>query len=297
MQKKVVGWQSEVADKEVLCAYYHVKSDDIADQLGPLGAAAWDELVTNEQPETILRGSKAYIEASDIRRPNKAKDAADLQAMQQFLLPVFAGDMAQTGDVGPLNGFIQAMGDASEIDVSHFLFPEKPPNEIAQQAQVADVEKVKAETEKLKAEAQCTLQEHEGQQQEAQMKMQVAEHGAQIKQQESEQKLQLQAEEAKLKQQTKLQELALKGEQHQMTMQQKREQAQQDLAMKLMENVQGARHKEDEHQQGMRVRDEQAESDAQRGNLITAQKMLSSRAEHSLRMQQMKEKKPETNNG
>ena len=159
MQRRIADWQSEVADKEVLCMYTHVQASDIAEQLGPLGVVAYEQLVTNEQPEAILRGSKCFVEASDMARPNKERDAAMLTGMQQYLVPVLAGHMAQSNDPNPLNGLISAIGEATEIDVSQFLLPQPgPPDEqtvqLQQAMQQAELARLQAEGQKIAAEAQ-----------------------------------------------------------------------------------------------------------------------------------------------
>jgi len=223
MQKKVAAWQSAVADSEVFCSYIHVSSRDIAEQLGPLGVATWDELVTNEAPEAILRGSKAFVEASAIRRPNKAKDSADLQAMQQYLIPVLQGYMAQTGNQLPMNGFIKAMGEAMEMDVSEFLFPEQQPDENAQQMQQLEMERAQAEVEKLSADAEKSRATAMATANQAQS----SEHDAMLKQQTAEHAMSLKERDAELKQMTQAQ-----------SMEQRRREAQQKLALQLAQGVQ-----------------------------------------------------------
>jgi len=282
MRKKIAAWQSRIADKEIWCAYTHVSSESIADQLGPLGAVAWDMLVTNENPEAILRGSKAYVEASDIRRPNKAKDTADLEAMQQYYLPILASHMAQTGDVGPINGYVESYGEAAEIDVSKILLPPQEPDATAQQMQQAELMKVQAEAENLQAEAQkyladaeATANEGETAMQDAQIKAQTAEHGMQIKQQEAE-----------IKAATAEQQMAMKAADHEMTAEQRMAEARQKLGIQLMESQQKMQQNAVTHSQDTAIADDRAQSDAQRSAMIGFQKMLFNRAEHAQRMQQ-----------
>lgn len=228
MQKRVAEWQSEVAGKEAFCLYSHVHASDIAEQLGPLGRPAWEMLVTNEEPESFLRSSQCYIEASEISRPNKSHDAQMLQGMQQYLIPVLAGEFAQSRNSDPLNGFIKAMGDSMDIDVTGFLLPPPPdPEDQAQQmqqqmqqAQVqAELQKTQAEAAKLQAEAQNLTMSGQNSQQElaikaqesqgkiqlaqtlAQIKQQQAEHGMSLKGQDTQMKLMTMAQAAKLKEQ------------------------------------------------------------------------------------------------
>lgn len=293
MQKKVAAWQSDVADKEVFCLYKHTRSRDIREQLGPLGVAAYDELVTNEAPENILRGSKAYIEASDIRRPNKAKDAADLQQMQQYLLPVLANELAQHGDPQPLNGFVQAMGDAMEIEVGAFLIPAPEPDEGAQQMQQAELAKVQSETDKLTAEAeraradaQTKVATQQNAAQDNQLKMAVATHAANLKQQTAEHGMQLKEQQAILTAQQKQHEMATKQDAHEQLLAQKQQEARQKLGMTLLEAAQKSKQNQVTHLHQTGMADQKAQDDARRGNLITYQKLWNTALMHNQKMQQ-----------
>ena len=282
MQKKVAGWQSEVADKEVLCAYMHVSAQDIAEQLGPFGTVVWDMLVTNESAESILRGSKAYIEASEIRRPNKAKDMADLQGLQQYLMPILANYMAQTGDPGPLNGLVKAFGEAGEIETKEFMLPAPQPNEAADQQQQAELAKLEAETDKLRADAQKTMaeannvgQDHESKLLDAELKQRTAEHQMGLKERDAE-----------LKAVTTQQSMAQKAEQHGQQMDQRQQEARQKLAIQLLQAHQKLNQNAAGHVQQTAIADQQARDDARRGNMIAYQKMEMAQAQHAQRMQQ-----------
>lgn len=281
MQKKVAAWQGRVAEKEVLCAYSHVDSDDIKEQLGPLGIQAWDMLIKSEPEETVLRGAQATVEASGIARPNKRKDMGDLQQLQQVLLPILQGHLAQTGDPNPLNGFLKAIGRAGEMEVDEFLIPEMPPNESNQAMQDAELQKTQAEAEKLMAEAEKAKAEAEGLlsgdngQRDAEIKAQQAEHQMSIKERQA----QLQSESKQL-------EMAHKQEMHAQTMEQRRQEAQQKLAMQLMQNRQKMEQNAISHDHQMELADDRTRQDAQRSNMISATRMLQSQAEHAMRMQQ-----------
>lgn len=285
MQKKVAAWQSEVADKEVLCAYIHVKAADIADALGPFGVVAWDELITNESPESILRGSKAFIEASGIRRPNKAKDMMDLQGMQQYLMPILAGYMTQTNDPGPLNGFIKSLGEAGEIETDGFLFPEPQPNPQMEQQQQAELAKLEAETRKLDADAQKTMAEAENVGSDNETK--ILDH--QLKQQTAQQQMDLKERDAQLKAETKQQELQHKQVAHEQDMQMRQQEARQKLGLQLMQTHQKMQQAQATHQQQSGILDQKAQDDARRGNMIAYQKMLMARAEQQNRQQGSKQ--------
>lgn len=289
MRKKVAAFQSRVADKEVFCAYSHVRSSDIADQLGPLGVAAWDMLVTTENPEAILRSSKCFVEASSIRRPNKQKDTDDLKEMQQYLLPILAGQMAQTGDVGPINGFIASFGDAAEIDVTPFMFPEPQADPINDEMKALTLEKLKAEIQKMQADATKSMadaeavgSEGEVAMQDAQVKAQSAEHDAMLKAQVAEHSLTVKEREAQMKLAAQQQEMVNKQDEHQLTMEQRQQEARQAMGLELMKALQGMQVEGAKHQQTAEITDEKARDDVRRSNMITSAKLLNMRAERAI---------------
>lgn len=158
MRKRVAEWMSAVAATELFAVYSHMGTEDVADDLGPVWALVWEMLVQNEDPDVVLRSSECFVEASDIGRPNRERDADQLQQLTQYLLPILAQHLAQTGDPAPMNGFVKAIGVASNIDVSGFLIPEpQSPDEQAQMAQQyqqqLEMQKLQAEISKLTAEA------------------------------------------------------------------------------------------------------------------------------------------------
>jgi hypothetical protein len=293
MQKQFAAFQSRVADKEVFCAYIHVSSADVADVLGPLGVPAYDTLVTQESPEAILRGQKAIVEASGIRRPNKAKDMADLQGMQQYWVPIMAQQLAQTGDVRQMNGYLKAIGEAAEIDVSEFLFPEQPPNEIGQQMQEAGLQKVQAEIQKLladaeksHADAQAAGTKGEQMLQDASIKSAVAEHGMSLKERAAEHAASLKERQADLALEQQQHDSINKQETHEQGMHHRQQQAIQALGLQFMDKIHSASQKAADHLQQRAILDDKSREDARRSNLIANQKMVQSNAMHDQRMKQ-----------
>lgn len=307
MQKCVADMQSEVADKEVYCMYSHVSSDDIADQLGPIGVKAYDMLVTAESPEAVLRGSKCFVEASEMARPNKARDAAMLQQLQPTLLPILAGHLAQHNDPGPVNAWIEAVGEASELDLDSIMIPTPAPDNEAiamQQAQQqADLDEKVAKAQKLTAEAQMIQATGETSVQDAQMKMQQAEHAMSLKEQDAALKAQQAEHQMQIKQmeteakvagaqemnQAKVdalvQQMMLKEKETaanvqgkeavvSQTLMQQMAAARQKLAMEIIAGQQKLGHAEESHQQALSHAEEKLQQDAQRSNMIMANRMM-----------------------
>lgn len=307
MRKCVAEWQSEVADSEVFCTWYHVKSSDLKEELGPTGVVAFDMLVTNAEPEAILRGCYATVEASEIARPNKERDSAMLDRMQQVFVPIFAGFLAQHNNPKPINGFLKSIAEATDIDVTPFMIPElEPDNQVVamQQAmQQAELEKTQADAAKTMAEAQNIGQQGQVAQQDAQIKAQQAEHQMSLKEREAALKeqmamvqMQIKQEEAANKlaaQDLQVQTKAMAGTQqieqkqkqfefdtltkqaqaHQ-SMEQHREEARQKLMTNMLMTRQGLLQKDQAHQLQLTHADEKAAQDAQHSNMIVANRMM-----------------------
>ncbi len=307
MRKCVAEWQSAVADSEVLCAYTHVRASDMARQLGPLGMAAYEMLITNADPEEILRGCDCYIEASAIARPNKERDAAFLDRMQQTAVPILSNWMAMHNDPGPLNSFWRAIGDASGIDVEQFLIPTPEPDnqavQMQQAMQQAELQKTQAEATKLNAEAQAAGGTNEMAMQDAQLKAQQAEHAmglkehdAQLKAQQAEHKMaiaqataeaKIQAQHVQTEQkavanhENMLQKNAqaedarmTKAQQARQQMILRQEEAKQKLFQEMMKGRQASQQSHETHQQALTQAEEKAQQDARHSNMIMMNRMM-----------------------
>jgi hypothetical protein len=294
LQKRVAAWQSRVADSEVFCMYTHVDgARDLPEQLGPLGVAAYKTLITDEEPEHILHGSKAVVLASDIRRPNKSKDMADLQGLVQYLLPICSEYMFQNNKPGPLNQFIRAYEDAGEIDLN-LQFPEpQPPDENAvamQQAQLAEAqakaEKLSADAQKSRADAQASAINGQAAQNDARMKMAVAEHGMRLKQQAAEHALDVKGQTAALANVAAKQKMLNFQDEHEQQMDARAAQAKQELAAKLWQNMQQLHQSAQTHVHERTIADDKASSDMQRANVIAEQRRLNMAADRQIRRQE-----------
>lgn len=292
MQRRCAEWMSAVADLEVFCSWSHVQADDIADVLGPLGAEAWRMLVTEESEEVILRGSKCYVEASEMSRPSKENDRALLDRMAQTIVPILAGYGAQTGDYAPLNGWFKAVGDASEIDVAKFLIPPQEPDQQAQQMQqataAATLQKLQAETAKLQADAQATaataqaagMDGQNAQQQrmldfqlkqaDAATKQELAQHDAQLRAASAEHDMSLKQQDAALKQQTAMAGLAISAQEAQL----KAASTQQDMQLKAAQAAQDADLKQQEFQFGVATKAGEAQMTAAQREQSARQDMI-----------------------
>jgi hypothetical protein len=121
MQQQVIEWQSQVASLERIAAGWNVQGKTLAPMFGSVGAALWDQLITNVPPEMYVREMQSRVEADSLRRPNKERDNANLQVLGQWATPVLQWYAQSTGDVEPLNAILRASGDAVNQDVSGWM--------------------------------------------------------------------------------------------------------------------------------------------------------------------------------
>lgn len=294
LQKRVAAWQSRVADKEVFCMYTHVDgARDLPEQLGPLGVAAYRELITNEAPEHILHGSKSIVQASEIRRPNKSKDMADLQGLQQYLLPILSEYGFQFQNFEPMNQFISDIEAAGEMNLNIKFPPQQPPDENAvamQQAELAkaqaEAQKLTADAEKAHADAQASLMQGESSQQDAQLKMALAQHGAQLKQQAAEHGLAIKSQQAQLTDVAAKQKMLNFQDNHEQQMETLRQKARQEMATKIWQAHQGMQQNTATHLHQTLIDNSKAQGDMQRSNMISEQRRLNMAAEQQMRARQ-----------
>lgn len=168
MSNDVADWISEVSQIEKFMAALYVRGEDIESLIGPMGAILWDRLISSEPVDAVAREMTASVFASDIRKPNKARDSENIGTAATWMLPVYQQYATITGDSNPINGFIRSLGDAIEMPIEQWEMgewvPQPPdPQAIQQQQELmgmemalkeADVRKRQAEAEKVSAEAQ-----------------------------------------------------------------------------------------------------------------------------------------------
>lgn len=123
MAGRVELWQTEIANIERIAAGDSVAGQSLKPLLGQVGAMLWDELITNADPDVYLREMNIMIEAGSTRRPNKAKEAQNMQQMSAFLLPVAQWYAGSTGNTEPLNSLISSIGKSIEQETEAWLFP------------------------------------------------------------------------------------------------------------------------------------------------------------------------------
>lgn len=127
MSRQAESWQTEVANVERIAAGFSLYGEDLAELLGLEGSQAWDELIASQDPEVYVRQMRCTLEANSIRKPNKYRDNANLQQTIQYIMPMMQTHLERTGDVEPINGYLQAIADAMDQDATPWLLPHVEP--------------------------------------------------------------------------------------------------------------------------------------------------------------------------
>ena len=157
MAGDVATFITNASQLEMFLASKHVEGASLTHLLGQFGGHLWDQEIRSQPDDVIFREMKATVEASEVRRPDKERDTANVQGMQQYWLPFLADYAKTTSDTGPINGFLDKMGDAMEMDTKPFhLPPWQPPTDpeqqqLQQQSQQLELQKLGAEVEDKQA--------------------------------------------------------------------------------------------------------------------------------------------------
>jgi len=169
MSRDVAAFITEASRLEAFLAALEVTGDSLEQLLGPMGAVLWDRLISSGDPVQVAREMDIRVEASDIRRPNRARDSQNVQNAAGIFLPMYQTYASLTGDSEPLKEFIDTYHEATEMPKPKSAMGPWAPNpqldpeqqqmqqqmaQVQLEGEVADTEKTKAETAKIMAEIQ-----------------------------------------------------------------------------------------------------------------------------------------------
>jgi hypothetical protein len=127
MSNKVEDFSGEVAKNEALCTRWNISPTDVKPVMGDAFAQYWAQLVVSPDPYVITRQLEYGIEAGSTKKPNRDRDADNMQqAMQNLFQPLMMYAQG-TGVWHPLNALITAWAKSIDLDPSQFLFPDMPP--------------------------------------------------------------------------------------------------------------------------------------------------------------------------
>jgi hypothetical protein len=126
MAECVENCMSNLARKEAMAARWLLSPEDVAQVVGPIGAAVWQQHVSSMEPLQVAREYDYRIESGSARKPNKATRAEQMQAALQNLGPVLSG-LIGAGVVDPFNALIKDWADSLDLDATPYLIPPPPP--------------------------------------------------------------------------------------------------------------------------------------------------------------------------
>ena len=107
MAQQVEDACSELARREAAACRWHLTAQDVLPILGTVGAWYWEtEVMQGVDPASMFHQFQFTVEAGSTRRPNKQRDAENLQNMMNQLQPLFFQWAMQSGDVGPFNSMM-----------------------------------------------------------------------------------------------------------------------------------------------------------------------------------------------
>lgn len=169
MGRRVEDWQTGIANNERIALGWSTTGEDFRDLfVDDRCVELWDELIAGADPEKYVRQMRTTLEANSIKKPNKNKDNANIQQMSGWMIPMlqwWAELTAQSGtpDVAPLNGYLKAIGTATEQDYEPWMLgqdgmpvpPQPPqPDPMAEAAMQQQVEQQAMMAEQQAASAQ-----------------------------------------------------------------------------------------------------------------------------------------------
>lgn len=127
MANKMEDAATLMARNEALACRWHLTGAHVAPMLGQVGASLWDQYVVPSDPNDILHQLEYRIEAGSIKKPNRDRDAANMQtAMQTLFQPLFQYSMT-TGDVNPLNSLLADWAKSIDLDADAYMLKPVPP--------------------------------------------------------------------------------------------------------------------------------------------------------------------------
>ncbi len=227
MAATVESWMTGVAGSERLALKTYVTGQSLVRLLQPYGAWVWDKLITPQDLEEFLREMDVTIEAGSTRKPNKAREVANLQEITPLLMPVLQNYMQATTDTRPIMWLINHVADAMELDMAGLQLgpavPPPPPPQVQQQQQAgqqAEQQKMQMEMQAKQADTQAkSMQaaqkmqqsqlEHALKMREMQADAQVQQIKSQLERREAETRMATQAMEAQVKREEMMQRLAM----------------------------------------------------------------------------------------
>jgi hypothetical protein len=174
-------FMGELAYLELLLMWEKLDPDDVVDILGVGGDMLWQEFVLSLQETEVYRMCRVEVSATDMRRPDRDKELADLKEVIPVIMPMLqlAAQSGTPEGIEPINvlmrQFAKALNWKEPIQFAPIQPPAPPPEVAEQQTRMTEAEIAKTEADAaLKgAQAQAAGADGEG---EMAMREQELEH-------------------------------------------------------------------------------------------------------------------------
>lgn len=118
-------------------------------QYGPL-TQAWSELVATTDVDECIYQNEYRIESNSARKPDKAREVANINESAQVIVPALMTAYQGTGDPTAVNAWLQAWAKSRDMDASQYVLPDmrQQVQQMQMQAMMLAADKVaKAEVE------------------------------------------------------------------------------------------------------------------------------------------------------
>jgi hypothetical protein len=126
MATRVEEGMTALARKEALAARWFLTGQDVAPVMGQVGAQLWDQLIATSDVGAVME-YEYRIEANSVRRPNRDRDASNMdKAVQNLFQPLYAYATA-TMDVKPVNALIVDWARSIDLEPDRYLLQPMPP--------------------------------------------------------------------------------------------------------------------------------------------------------------------------
>jgi hypothetical protein len=125
MAARIEDSTARVAKREACALRWHVP--DVTPFMGPAANVYWQRLVAGSDPLKVFHQLEYSVEEGSTRKPNKERDAANVNQALTTFFPAIAGRAAATGDYGRYNDMLRVWGKAVDMDVGGLVEPDLPP--------------------------------------------------------------------------------------------------------------------------------------------------------------------------
>ena len=178
MADRVEDSAARVAKREAMALRWHVS--DVTPFMGPAANVYWQKLVAGTDPLKVFHQLEYTVEAGSTRKPNKDRDAANVNTAIQTFLPGIDQKAAATGDFKRHNEVIRVWGKAVDMEVEGLMEPDLPPSQAPEETGPTESDMRAQEMQQDEAEFQMRMR-HDQQKHKLELQQQQEKLAAQKK--------------------------------------------------------------------------------------------------------------------